>query len=202
MFAPSLLTLEGVRRHLALVAEFRIAHPVLAGLTYMACYILAAVLALPGVLVISISGGALFGFWQGLLLTSFASALGATLALKISRSVLRPLLADRFASTLAVINHGLTGSGWVYLASLRLVPTFPYALVNLLFGVTNFPVGLFYLVSQIFMLPATLVYVNAGTELGSLNSLSDILSATMLGALLLLALLAPLSRLMLRGLQR
>jgi uncharacterized membrane protein YdjX (TVP38/TMEM64 family) len=202
LLAPSLLTLDGVRQHLATLAQFRDEQPIMTALLYIGIYILSAALAIPGAEVLTIGSGALFGFWQGLLLTSFASSIGATLSMGISRLLLRQWVATRFATALAKVNHGLEGSGWIYLASLRLTPVFPYVLINLLFGLTRFPFGLFYLISQIFMLPATLVFVNAGTQLGSLTSLSGILSPGMIGALLLLALLGPLSRMMLRGLKR
>jgi uncharacterized membrane protein YdjX (TVP38/TMEM64 family) len=201
-FTPSLLTLEGLRQHLAMLTQFRAEHPATTALLYVGIYILAAMLAVPGAQVLTIASGALFGFWQGVVLTSFASSIGATLSMLVSRVLLRQLVATRFATALAQVNRGLAGSGWIYLASLRLTPVFPFVLVNLLFGLTSVPAGRFYLVSQIFMFPATLVYVNAGTQLGSLTSLSGILSPRMISALMLLALLAPLSRLFIRWLER
>jgi uncharacterized membrane protein YdjX (TVP38/TMEM64 family) len=200
LFAPSLLTLDGLREHLAALTQYRSEHPLWAALIYVAGYILTAVLAMPGSLILTVAGGAVFGLWQGVALTSFASALGAMLSMLTSRLLLRQWVAKRFAAPLGEVNRGLAGGGWVYLASLRLMPVLPFFLINLLFGLTRFPAGLFYLVSLVFMLPATFVYVNAGTQLGALTSLSDIVSPGMLGALLLLALLGPLSRLLLRSL--
>ncbi|MDR1989881.1 MAG: VTT domain-containing protein [Acidobacteriaceae bacterium] len=201
-FAPSLLTLDGLRQHLTMLEQFRDERPVTTAAMYLGIYILASVFALPSAQVLTLASGALFGFWQGVLLTSFASSIGATLSMIISRLLLRQLIATRFATALAQVNRGLAGSGWIYLASLRLTPVFPFVLINLLFGLTAFPVWLFYVISQVFMFPATLVYVNAGTQLGSLTSLSGILSPRMLGALMLLALLGPLSRLTIRRLER
>jgi uncharacterized membrane protein YdjX (TVP38/TMEM64 family) len=199
-WAPEVLTLEELQEQVEALMEFRREHPVQAAVGYMGIYILTATLAIPGVDVLTIASGALFGFWQGVVMTSFASSIGATMAVALSRWLLRGLITSRFATRLEEVNRGLEGSGWVYLASLRLTPVFPFVLVNLLFGVTSFPLGRFYLVSQIFMLPATMVFVNAGTELGSLTSLSGILSPRMLGALMLLALFGPLSRVALRRL--
>ncbi|MDE2334949.1 MAG: TVP38/TMEM64 family protein [Rhodospirillales bacterium] len=198
--APTWFTLAGLHRNIAALSALRARHPAAVSLLYLGLYIVLAALSVPGLAVLSLGGAALFGLWQGVVLTSFGSTLGATLAMLASRTLLRDLLARRFAGALRQVDQGLAGDGWVYLASLRLAPVFPFSLVNLLFGLTRFPVARFYIVSQLCMLPATIVYVNAGMRLDALAGLSHILSPSLLGALLLLALLGPASRVIMRRL--
>lgn len=199
---PSVLTLEGLRRHISALREFRDLHPVGTALGYMGCYVLLTALSLPGGLVMTVGGGALFGLAEGVLLTSFSSSLGATLAMLASRFLFRDFVARYLGARLARVDLGLAGSGWVYLASLRLAPVLPFVMVNLLFGLTTFPPRRFYVISQLCMLPATIVYVNAGSQLAMLTSVSRILSPSVLGALLLLAVLGPTSRFVLHRLLR
>lgn len=170
------------------------AHPWLAGSTFFAIYVLVTALSLPGAALMTLVGGALFGLISGTLLASFASTLGATLAMLISRYLLRDWVQARFKQRLAGINTGITREGATYLFALRLVPVFPFFLINLAMGLTKLPVRTFWWVSQLGMLPGTLVYVNAGRELGQLNSLGGIFSPGLIGAFVLLGLLPLLSR--------
>lgn len=174
------LTLDYVQasqaRFAALYAEHAVA--VLAG--YFALYVAMAALSLPGATVISLAGGALFGFWVGLVVISFASSIGATLACAVSRFVLRDWVARRFGPTLAAMDRGVEREGAFYLFTLRLIPAFPFFLVNLAMGLTPLRLRTYYWVSQLGMLPGTMVYVNAGKELGGLTSLSGILSPSLL----------------------
>lgn len=143
---------------------------------YLTVYIGVTALSLPGAAVMTLAGGLMFGFWIGLVLVSFASTIGATLACFVARFLLREWVQNKFGSKLAAINRGIEREGAFYLFSLRLVPIFPFFVINLAMGLTRMNLLTFYWVSQIGMLPGTMVYVNAGKELGKIESLSGILS--------------------------
>jgi len=162
------------------------AQPLTAAAAYLAAYVLLAALSLPGSVVMSLAGGALFGLWTGLLLASFASSVGATLAFLAARFLLREHVQSRFGDRLAGISQGLEQDGAFYLLSLRLVPVIPFFIINLVMGLTKLRPSVFYLVSQIGMLPGAFVYVNAGTQLGRLDSLRGIVSPGLLCSFALL----------------
>jgi uncharacterized membrane protein YdjX (TVP38/TMEM64 family) len=143
---------------------------------YMAIYIAVTSLSLPGAAVLSLAGGALFGFWVGVIVVSFASTIGATLAGFAARYVLRDWVQQRFEQKLVTVNQEIERQGAFYLFTLRLIPVIPFWIINLVMGLTKMPFRTFYWVSQVGMLPATIVYVNAGKELGKIESLSGILS--------------------------
>ncbi|WP_417787457.1 FAD-dependent oxidoreductase [Stutzerimonas xanthomarina] len=170
------------------------AHPWVAGSVFFIGYVLATALSLPGAALMTLVGGALFGLLGGTLLASFASTLGATLAMLLSRYLLRDWVQTRFQQRLEKIDQGIEREGASYLFALRLVPVFPFFLINLAMGLTRLPVRRFWWVSQLGMLPGTLVYVNAGRELGQLESLGGIHSPGLIGAFVLLGLLPVLSR--------
>jgi uncharacterized membrane protein YdjX (TVP38/TMEM64 family) len=142
----------------------------------------------------TLAGGALFGLTVGFVAISFASSIGATLAFLVSRFILRDFVQSRFGDRLRVINEGVRREGAFYLFSLRLVPIFPFFLINLAMGLTPMRTGVYYLVSQVGMIPGTLVYVNAGTQLGRLESLSGILSPGLLLSFALLGLFPLFAR--------
>ena len=143
---------------------------------FLLIYIAVAALSLPGATILTLLGGALFGLWKGLLLVSFASTIGATLAFLASRYLFSDLIQSKFGEKLKVINEGVKKEGGFYLFTMRLIPAFPFFLVNLVMGLTPIKTLTFFFVSQIGMLPGTFVYVNAGTQLAQLESLSGILS--------------------------
>jgi uncharacterized membrane protein YdjX (TVP38/TMEM64 family) len=143
---------------------------------YMGIYIAVAALSLPGAAVLTLAGGGLFGLTIGTIAVSFASTIGATLACFISRVLLREWVQNKFGDKLATINEGIEREGAFYLFSLRLVPIFPFFVINLLMGLTRMRLYTFFWVSQIGMLAGTIVYVNAGKELAKIDSLSGILS--------------------------
>ncbi|MBK4714229.1 MULTISPECIES: TVP38/TMEM64 family protein [Tenebrionibacter/Tenebrionicola group] len=161
---------------------------------YFMLYAAIAMLSIPGAAILTLLGGALFGFWQGLLLVSFASTLGATLAMLASRYLLRDWVARRFAKQMTYFNRGLARDGAFYLFALRLMPFFPFFLVNLLAGLTSLDIRRYWWVSQAAMLPMTALVLNAGRELGRLTSLRDILSPGILFAFTLLGLLPLITR--------
>ncbi len=179
--------------HAALVDAYtRQPLPVVA--TYFALYLAVAALSLPGAVVLTLAGGAVFGFGRGLVIVSFASSLGATVSFLVARYVLRSSIEARFGKRLAEINRGITRDGAFYLFTLRLVPLVPFFVINLLMGLTRMKPLTFYGVSQLGMLAGTAVYVNAGTQLAQLGSLKDVLSPGLLGALVMLGVFPLLAR--------
>jgi pyruvate/2-oxoglutarate dehydrogenase complex dihydrolipoamide dehydrogenase (E3) component/uncharacterized membrane protein YdjX (TVP38/TMEM64 family) len=182
------LTLENLKASRdALVARYD-ARPVLTAALFFVVYVVATALSVPGAAVLTLAAGAIFGLGTGLLVVSFASSLGALLAFLGARYLLREAVQARFGPRLAPINEGLQRDGVWYLLTLRLVPLFPFWLVNLLMGLTAMRAGRFYLASQIGMLAGTAVYVNAGTQLAAINSPGDVFSAPLLGSFVLLGL--------------
>ncbi|MEQ8495028.1 MAG: FAD-dependent oxidoreductase, partial [Gammaproteobacteria bacterium] len=181
-------------RQAALVAEVNAA-PLAAAAIGFAIYALVTALSIPGAAVLTLAAGAVFGLFWGTLLVSFASSIGATLAFLLARYLLRGLVQARFGHRLASVNRGVRNDGPIYLLTLRLIPVIPFFLINLLMALTPISTRQFYLYSQLGMLPATVVFVNAGTQLATIDSLGDIASFDVLLALGLLALLPLLARL-------
>jgi uncharacterized membrane protein YdjX (TVP38/TMEM64 family) len=155
---------------------------------YFFIYVLVTALSLPGAAVMTLAGGAMFGFWIGFVVVSFASTIGATLACFVARFLLRDWVQNKFGDKLAAINEGVAKEGAFYLFSLRLVPIFPFFVINLVLGLTNMNLLTFYWVSQVGMLPGTMVYVNAGKELAKIDSLSGILSPGLILSFVILGL--------------
>jgi uncharacterized membrane protein YdjX (TVP38/TMEM64 family) len=156
--------------------------------SYMAIYILVTSLSLPGAAVMTLAGGALFGLVVGTVVVSFSSTIGATLACFAARFILRDWIQKKFGDKLKTVNEGVEKEGALYLFTVRLIPVFPFWLINLVMGLTSMPLKTFYWVSQVGMLAGTIVYVNAGKELGKIDSLSGILSPTLILSFVLLGL--------------
>ncbi|MFB2887090.1 FAD-dependent oxidoreductase [Aeromonas veronii] len=183
------LTLDALQAQQAAVAQWVDSHFVSASLLFVLIYVLSTALSLPGASLLTLGGSAVFGVAWGLLLVSFASTLGATLAFLSARFLLRDWVTARFGDKLATFQSGMAKEGAFYLLSLRLIPIFPFFLVNLLMGLTPIRVSTYYWVSQLGMLPGTFVYVLAGSELGQLTSTGNILSPGLMVALTLLGLM-------------
>ena len=179
-------TLETLKAQQAAVSAFREARPFVAAIAYFVLYVAVAALSLPGAAVLTLAAGAVFGLLWGTVLVSFASSLGATLAFLAARFLFRDAVQSRLGERLKSIDAGIAKEGAFYLFTLRLIPVFPFFLVNLAMGLTALPVRTFYWVSQVGMLAGTLVYVNAGTELARIDSLSGILSPRLLVSFALL----------------
>lgn len=159
-----------------------------AAISYFLIYVLTTAFSIPGATIITLAGGALFGQWLGTFLVSFASCLGATLAFLIARMFLRDWVENKFPQKIAAVNQGVEEEGAAYLFSLRLLPVFPFFLINLTMGLTKLRVSTFFFVSQIGMLPGTFIYVNAGTQLANISSLKDILSIELIASFALIGL--------------
>lgn len=188
------LTLDYLKSQRQSFLDFYAANQLITLAAYFALYILITALSLPGALVISLAGGAVFGLATGLVVISFASSIGATLAFLIARFVLRDVVQNKFQDKLAAINAGVKKEGDFYLFTLRLIPLFPFFVINLVMGLTPMKVWRFYLVSQIGMLPGTIVFVNAGSQLGALESLSGILSPGLILSFALLGIFPLLAK--------
>lgn len=177
------------------------ARPLTVIAVYMAVYVTVTALSLPGAVILTLAGGALFGLWTGLVVVSLASTAGATLAFLAARYLLRDSVTRRFGARLDEVHRGMDRNGAFYLFTLRLVPLVPFFVINLVMGLTKMPARRYAWVSQLGMLPGTLVYVNAGTALGGLQSLSGIVSPQLLGAFALLAVFPWIARAVLAGWQ-
>jgi len=188
------LTLDYMKASQSTLQAMYAARPGVMLAAYMGVYILVTALSLPGALVLGLVGGALFGFWVGTIVVSFASTIGATLACYVARSLLQSWVQTRFGGALATINKGMAQEGAFYLFSLRLIPVVPFFVINLAMGVTKLPLITFYWVSQVGMLAGTMVYVNAGKELAKIESLAGIVSPRMLLSFALMGLLPIMAK--------
>ena len=190
-----------LHQRLAELQARRQAHPLGFAAGFFALYVAVAALSIPAAALFTLAAGALFGLWQGAVLVSFASALGALMAFASARWLLGAWVQARLGSRLAAINAGVRRDGAFYLFGMRLVPVFPFFVVNLAMGLTEMPARRFYWVSQLGMLPATLVYVGAGTRLARIHDLRSIASPSLWVALALLGLLPLAARFLLRRIE-
>ncbi|MEY8876970.1 MAG: FAD-dependent oxidoreductase [Leptothrix sp. (in: b-proteobacteria)] len=181
-----LLTLDALKGSRDALVALYAQQPLTTLVGFFALYVTATALSFPGAAVLTLAGGAMFGLGVGLVLVSFASSLGALLAFLVARYLLHDTVQARFGKQLAPINAGMRKDGIAYLLTLRLVPVFPFFLINLLAALTPIGAARFYWVSQVGMLAGTAVFVNAGTQLASINSLRDVLSPALLGSFVLL----------------
>ncbi|MGI1671872.1 MAG: FAD-dependent oxidoreductase [Neptuniibacter sp.] len=182
-------SLEFIKQNQASFEQYYSENPVQTVAIYFIIYVQVTALSLPGAAIMTLAGGALFGLSTGVIVISFASTIGATLAFLFSRFLLRDWIQQRFSRQLDSINKGIEKEGAFYLFTLRLVPVFPFFVINLGMGLTPIKTWTFYWVSQLGMLAGTIVYVNAGTQLGKLEGLSGILSPALLLSFTLLGLL-------------
>ncbi len=179
-------SLDSIKSQQAVIEAYRSAQPALTAGVFFLVYVAVTGLSLPGAAIMTLAGGAVFGLWWGTLLVSFASTLGATLAFLVSRFMLRDWVQGKFGDKLKAINAGIEREGGFYLFTLRLIPIFPFFVINLVMGLTPIRTWTFYWVSQIGMLAGTVVYVNAGTQLAQIDSLKGIVSPELLASFALL----------------
>ena len=188
------LNLDYLKARQADIDAFYHEHPVTVLAAYFAAYVAITGLSLPGAAIMTLAGGAVFGLLWGTVVVSFASTLGATVAFVVSRYILRDGIQHRYGDRLKTINAGVERDGAFYLFTMRLVPAFPFFVINLVMGLTPMRTFTFAWVSQVGMLPGTIVYVNAGTQLGRIESLQGILSPTLIGSFVLLGVFPLLAR--------
>lgn len=196
------LSLDSLKRSRDNLNAYYQQKPLITALTFFAVYVIATALSLPGAAILTLAAGAIFGLGVGVLLVSFASSIGALLAFLTARYLLFDTVQKRFGKQLKPINAGVERDGVFYLLTLRLVPLFPFFMINLLAGLTTLSALRFYWVSQVGMLAGTVVYVNAGTQLASINQLGDIASAKIVLSFVLLGTFPLLARWLVRRLQR
>ena len=189
-----LLSLSTLQQSHAAAVSWYHAHPLLACGTYFVIYVLVSALSIPGATLITLLGGAVLPFGLAVVMVSFASTTGAILAMLTSRYLLAEWVSQRFPQQMRRVNAGIARDGAFYLFALRMMPLLPFFVVNLLAGVTSLSLWRYWWVSQLGMLPATLIYLNAGRQLSQLHSLADILSGGMLLAFALIGLLPLASR--------
>ena len=188
------LTLEYFKSQQAVIDTFVRDHPWRATFVYFLVYVAVTGLSLPGAVPMTLVGGALFGVLWGTAVVSFASTIGATLAFLAARFLFRNVVQARFGRNLRAINEGIRRDGAFYLFTLRLVPVFPFFIINLVMGLTPIRALPFFVISQVGMLPGTVVYVNAGTQIAKIESLSGILSPGLIASFTLLGLFPLLTR--------
>ena len=196
------LSFEQLKASQASFAQLHAEQPLTVAVVYFLVYVLATALSIPGAVIITLAGGAVFGLWQGVLIVSFASTVGATLAFWASRFLLRDWVEARFDQRLAHIHAGVEREGGFYLFTLRLIPVVPFFLINLLMGLTRMKTWTYYWVSQLGMLAGTAVYVNAGTQLAQLESVQGILSPALLGSFVLLGTFPLIARRIVASVQK
>ena len=196
-----LLTLEHLKSSRDQLQGLFAEQPALTLGIYFAVYVIATAASFPGAVILTLAAGALFGFWLGLLVVSFASSLGALLAFLVARYLLRDTVQRRFGRTLSPINEGMQRDGVFYLLTLRLVPVFPFWLINLVMGLTPISASRYYLTSQVGMLPGTAVFILAGTQLASIESVGDVLSPGLLASLVLLGLFPLVAKVVVNALK-
>lgn len=182
------LTLDYIKESQARFQNLYQSHRFMVVSVYMIIYIVVTALSLPGAAVMTLAGGGFFGLVTGTIAVSVASTIGATCACLASRFILRDWVQSKFGEKLSAINEGIEKEGSFYLFSLRLIPIFPFFVINLLMGLTRMPIRTYFWVSQIGMLPATIVYVNAGKEIAKIDSVAGIASPTLLVSFALLGL--------------
>jgi dihydrolipoamide dehydrogenase len=195
------LSLAYIQQQLAAIESFKADNFALVALSYFFIYILVTSLSVPGAVLLTLLGGAVFGLYWGVLLVSFASSIGATIAFLVSRILLRDWVQRKFGDYLAPLNRGIEKEGSFYLFSIRMVPAVPFFMINLLMGLTPITTRSFYLASQSGMFIGTAVFVNAGSELAQIDSLSGLVSGPLLLALALLGTVPLITKLVMGSIQ-
>lgn len=193
------LDLDYFARQQEKVFAYRDTFPIRSAVIFFIMYILVTGLSLPGAAIATLIGGAVFGLLWATVLVSFASVIGASCAFLISRHILRDTIQNRYGDRLQTINRGIEKDGAVYLFTLRMVPLFPFFVINLVMGLTPMRLATYFIVSQIGMLPGTVVYVNAGTQLAKIDSVASILSPTLIASFALLGIFPILAKLIINS---
>lgn len=188
------LRLDAFKAQQAQIIAAKDANPLLYIGGFFLIYVIVTALSLPGAAIMSLVAGALFGVVIGTIIVSFASSIGATLAFLSARFLLRDWVQSKFGERLKAIDDGIARDGAMYLFTIRLIPLFPFFVVNLLMGLTRIKTRTYYWVSQIGMLPATVVFVNAGTQISKVDSTAGLLSPTLIGSFVLLGIFPWIAR--------
>lgn len=196
------LTLDALKNQQAALETYRSENPLLVGALYSLAYIVITALSLPGATLMTLSGGAIFGVFWGTVLANLSASVGATLAFLIARFVVGDWVQAKFGDRIGPINRGIEQDGAFYLFSLRLVPVFPFFIINVVMGLTRIKTWTFFWVSVVGMIAGAAVYANAGTQLARIESLSGIASPSLLISFALLGLFPLIARIGLNWLKR
>jgi uncharacterized membrane protein YdjX (TVP38/TMEM64 family) len=188
------LTLEKLKVQHQTIKSYQNAQPFITSFLYGLLYVVITGFSLPGAAILTLAGGALFGLFWGTVIVSLASTIGAVLAFWAARFFFREPLEQRFANLLATVNTGIEKEGGYYLFTLRLIPLVPFFAINLVMGLTHIKTSTFFWISQLGMLPGTLLYVNAGTQLTNIKTLADIASPAVLFSFVLLGIFPLLAK--------
>ena len=196
------LNLEYLKSQKDSLNELYTNNPVLISLIFFIVYVLVAAFNLPAAGLLTVASGAILGFWNGVFVVSFASTIGATIAFLMTRYLFHDAIQSKFGERLKTINDGIEKEGAFYVFGLRLVPLFPFFVVNSVLGLTKLKTWTFYWASQIGMLAGTAVYVNAGTQLADISSLGDIASPKLLLSFALLGVFPIIAKTALKFLKK
>lgn len=186
--AEGVFTLQALKNNYQSLIDYKESNFILFAIAYFVIYVLSTALSVPGAAILTVAGGALFGFVNGTILVSFSSSIGALLAFFVSRYLLRSFIMNKFFDQYQKIKINFSANQSTYLLSLRLAPIFPFFLINIIMGLLPIGWRRFYFVSQLGMLPGTIVYVNAGVKLSGLESVDQIMTPSIIISLLLVAL--------------
>ena len=199
LFGPRhYLSLEFMQSQLGEITAYRDANPIKSIIIYASIYIIATAASIPGALVLTLVGGAIFGFYVGSLVVVVSATIGATIAFLLARYLFEDLVKERMGERLAKIRESFRKEGALYLFSMRLVPVFPFFAINLLMGLTSIKTSTYAIASLIGMAPGTMVFVNAGTQLAKLDSVRGLLSPTIIASFLLLAVFPYIAKFLLK----
>jgi uncharacterized membrane protein YdjX (TVP38/TMEM64 family) len=192
------LNLEFIKSQLGQLVTYRENNPLSAALIYSAIYISVTAASIPGALVLTLLGGAIFGFVTGSVIVLFSATIGATIAFLVARYLFDDLIQQKMGDRVAKIRERFRREGALYLFSMRLVPVIPFFAINILMGLTSIKTAAYFFASLVGMAPGTMVFVNAGTQLGKLESLKGLLSPTLIASFLLLAVFPYIAKFILR----
>lgn len=199
LFGPRhYLSLEFMQAQLGEITAYREANPLKSIIIYASIYIIATAASIPGALVLTLVGGAIFGFYVGSLVVVVSATIGATIAFLLARYLFEDLVKEKMGERLAKIRESFRKEGALYLFSMRLVPVFPFFAINLLMGLTSIKTSTYAIASLIGMAPGTMVFVNAGTQLAKLDSVKGLLSPTIIASFLLLAVFPYIAKFLLK----
>jgi len=195
-------SLEYLKEQKQALNDFYQANPILVIVAFFLLYVAVTSLGLPAAAILTLAAGAIFGFWAGVIVVSFASTIGATIAFLLTRYLFQDAVQAKFGDRLETINTGIEREGAFYVFGLRLVPIFPFFMINSVLALTKLKTITFYWASQLGMLAGTAVFVNAGTQLASIDSLSGILEPKILASFVLLGVFPILAKYALNWLKR
>lgn len=186
-------TLETIKNLKSEISSYKESYPIQIIILFILIYVTGTSLSLPVAGILSVAGGAIFGLVWGTIFVTIAGTIGATAAFMLSRYLFKDLIQQRYGDKLTIINEGITKNGNIYLLSLRLIPVFPYFIINAVMGITPMPLFSFSIITLVGMIPMTSILVNGGVQISTINSVQDILSIKVLASFILIGLIPLLA---------